>query len=278
MDYNKRQQIERDCFNQIVHEKWDGKTLFVDKEKPPFANYSGDLLDGAKKILKKVAGKKILEIGCGNGELSVWLAKNDADVYGVDISDESIKIAEKRSDENNTNDRTHFYACPAEHVPFEKDFFDVVFINVSLHHLEIDIALKEFKRVLKSGGIIVAIEPLAFSKTIQNFRTSKFVTKLYPIRQETPTERILLIDDLKLIETVFCNTAFIPYRMFSPFVYKIKPLFFFLARCFFSKEKNFETQKEKMNRSLQKIDENLLRVFPFLKVLSRYVVIYAIKG
>lgn len=278
MDYSKRQQIEQDCFNQIVHEKWDGKSLFVDKEKPPFANYSGDLLDGAKKFLKNVTDKKILEIGCGNGELSVWLAKNGADVYGVDISDESIKIAEKRTNENNTDNRTHFYACPAEHVPFENDFFDIVFINVSLHHLEIDVALNEFKRVLKLGGIIVAIEPLAFSKIIQNFRTSKLFIKLYPIRQETPTERILLIDDLKLIESIFTSTTFVPYRIFSPFVYKIKPLFFFLAKHLFGKEKDFEIKKQKMNRSLQKFDENLLRVLPFLKFLSRYVLIYATKG
>ena len=38
MDYNEKQKIERDCFNSLVHEKWDGKDLFIDKEKPPFAN------------------------------------------------------------------------------------------------------------------------------------------------------------------------------------------------------------------------------------------------
>ncbi|MBU1991998.1 methyltransferase domain-containing protein [Patescibacteria group bacterium] len=114
MDYNEKQKIERDCFNSLVHEKWDDKSLFIDKEKPPFANYSGDLLDGTKKFLKDVTGKKVLEIGCGNGELSVWMAKNGADVFGVDISDESIKIAERRSAENATQNNTHFYARPAE--------------------------------------------------------------------------------------------------------------------------------------------------------------------
>lgn len=278
MDYNKKQQIEQNYFNQIVHEKWDGKSLFVDRERPPFANYNGDLWDGAKKFLKDIAGKKILEIGCGNGELSVWFAKKGADVYGVDISDESIKIAEKRTSENHTNGQTHFFACPAEHVPFENDFFDMVFINVSLHHLEIEAGLNEFKRVLKSGGRLVAIEPLAFSKTIQNFRASKLFTKFYPIRRETPTERILLVDDLKLIESIFANATFIPYRIFSPFVYKIKPLFFFLAKRLFSREKDFEIRKQKINRLLQNFDEKILRTLPCLKFLSRYVVICASKA
>jgi ubiquinone/menaquinone biosynthesis C-methylase UbiE len=278
MDYNEKQKIERDCFNSLVHEKWDGKSLFIDKEKPPFANYSSDLLDGAKKFLQNVEGKKVLEIGCGNGELSVWMAKNGASVFGVDISDESIKIAEKRSIENTTQDSTHFYACPAEQLPFEDGYFDIVFINVSLHHLEVDIALKEFKRVLKSKGILVAIEPLAFSRTIQNFRTSKLFIKFYPIRQETPTERILLIDDLELITSLYMNTTFVPFRIISPFVYKVKPVFIFLANRCFRKEKDFEMRKQKMNRALQRFDEKLLQHFPFLKFLSRYVVIFASKG
>lgn len=277
MQITGKQQIERECFNAIVHDKWDNKSLFVDKEKPPFANYSGDLLDGAKQYLKDVADKKILEIGCGNGELSVWFAKNGSEVYGVDISDESIHIAQRRSLENSTQDRTHFFTCPAEHLPFNDDFFDVIFINVSLHHLEVEAALMEFERVLKRGGTFVAIEPLAFSKTIQNFRTSNFFTSLYPIRQETPTERILLMSDLQLIGSMFSNVTYTPYRIFSPFVYKIKPLFFFLARRFFHKERDFEIQKQKMNRSLQIFDERLLKRFPFLKFLSRYVVISATK-
>lgn len=218
-----------------------------------------------------------MEIGCGNGELSVWLAKNGAEVYGLDISDESIKIAEARSRTNNTTAQTHFYACPAEHTPFEDNFFDIVFINVSLHHLEVDLALNEFKRVLKPGGKLIAIEPLAFSKTIQNIRVSKLFTKLYPIRQETPTERILLIDDLRLIATIFTHTIFIPYRIFSPFIYKIKPLFLFLTKIFFKREPDLETGKQKMNRALQRGDEKLLKIFPFLKFLSRYAVIYAEK-
>lgn len=277
MEYSQKQQTERDCFNTLVHEKWDGQSLWVDEEAPPFSHYSGDLLEGAKKFLGNVAGQKILEIGCGNGELSVWLAKQGAEVYGLDISDESIKIAEKRSVENNTISQTHFYAQPAEQLNWSDNYFDIVFINVSLHHLEIETALREFKRVLKPKGILVAIEPLAFSKTIQNFRNSKLFTRLYPIRQETPTERILLTDDLKLIQSLYQNTSYVPYRIFSPLITKIKPLFSFLVNRLIRQEIDPEIRKRRINRALQKIDEKLLKSLPFLKFLSRYVVIYARK-
>lgn len=278
MDYSEKQKIERETFNTLVHQKWDGKSLLVDKDKPPFAFYSGDLLDGAKKFLGNVAGKKILEIGCGNGELSIWLAKNNADAYGLDISDESIAIAEKRIVANNLTRNIHFVACPAEHVPYENDFFDIVFINVSLHHLDIDVALKELRRVLKPKGKLVAIEPLAFSNTIQNLRASKFFTRLYPIRQETVTERILLMSDLQHIKTLYENTTYVPYRIFSPFIFKVKPLFNFLARRCYPTVRDFEQQKQKLIRALQRNDEKLLRHLPFLKTFSRYVVIHATKA
>ena len=277
MAYSEKQQIEQTCFNQIVHQKWDGKSLWVDAERPPFATYNGDLLDGAKKFLGQVSGQKILEIGCGNGELTVWLAKLGAEVFGVDISDESIKIAELRSTQNQTSGQTHFYAQPAEQLPFENNYFDLVFINVTLHHLDIELALQEFLRVLKVGGRLVAVEPLVFSKTIQNFRTSKLFTKLYPIRQETPTERILLAEDLNLISKYFSQPQVVPVRVFSPLIFKIQPLFLFLANCFFKTEADMETRKQKMIRRLQAWDEILLNKLPALKFLSRYVVIAATK-
>lgn len=273
MNYSERQKIEKACFNTIVHEKWDGKSLQVDKEMPPFREYSGDLLDSAHFFMGNVVHKKILEVGCGNGELSVWLAKNSAEVWGVDISDESIAIAEKRSKENNTTTSTHFYAQPAEALPFANNFFDIVFINVTLHHLVIEQSLKEFHRVLKNQGTLIAIEPLAFSPIIQKFRTSKFCTTLYPIYQETPTERILTSADLIDIKKYYANVEFVPFRIFSPFIFKIKPIFKLLSHLFYKKINNQELRYQLLNRSLQRFDERILKFFPRMKFLSRYVVI-----
>lgn len=270
-----RQLIEKNCFNAIVHDKWDNKSLLVEQAEPPFAYYSGDLFDGARNYLGDVQNKTILEIGCGNGEIAVWFAKNGAEVYGIDISDESIAVAKRRSVENETADKTHFSVSPGENTPFQDNFFDIIFISVSLHHLEVEKALYEFKRILKPNGLLVAIEPFVFSATIQNIRTSKFVTKLYPIRQETPTERILFSDDLELTKRIFFPVEYRPYRIFSPFIYKIKSPFFFLADMFYRKEGDREKRRRLMNRTFQKVDETILKIFPFTKFLSRYIVFSA---
>jgi ubiquinone/menaquinone biosynthesis C-methylase UbiE len=270
-----KQSTEQDYYNSIAHEKWDNKSLAVEKEQPPFANYSGDLFDCARAYFGDIAGKTILEIGCGTGEISVWFAKNNATIYGMDISNESIAIANRRSAENGTGDKTHFLVSPAEHTSFANDFFDIVFINVSLHHLEVETALQEIKRILKPTGLFVAVEPFVFSKTIQNIRTSKIVTKLYPVRQETPTERILFADDLLAIQKVFSSVTFLPYRIFSPFIFKIKPLFFWLANICYRHEPDIEQRRRRMNRAFQNFDAKILRIFPFMKFLSRYIVFKA---
>lgn len=266
-----RQEIERTVFNRLVHEKWDTKSLAVNAARPPFADYSGDLFDGAKRFMGDLKGIDILELGCGSGELAVWFALQGARVTGIDVSDESILLAKKRAEENGVASETNFMACPAEAIPAPSASFDVVFINVSLHHLELEQALAECKRLLKPKGRFIAVEPLTFSKTIQKIRASRLVTTWYPIRQETPTERILTVEDIGDIKTVFSDVHVIPFRIFSPFIFKAKPVFNFFSRFF--RGKDWETKKQNCNRFFQRVDEALLSHLPFLKYLSRYVVI-----
>ncbi|MCF6276845.1 MAG: methyltransferase domain-containing protein [Candidatus Magasanikbacteria bacterium] len=275
MFLTEKQLTEKSYYNSIVHDKWDSKSLLVERDNPPFSDYSGDLFDCAKKYISDFKNKTILEIGCGNGEISVWFAKNGANVYGLDISDESISIAKRRSIENEVSEKTNFSVSPAENTNFQDNFFDIVFINVSLHHLEVEKALNEIKRILKPNGIFVTIEPFVFSNTIQKIRTSKLIVRLYPIRQETPTERILFQNDLKLIQNIFSTVEYKPYRIFSLFILKIKPLFFLLADIFHQKELSIENRRRLMNRKIQNIDEAILRYLPFMKFLSRYIVIKA---
>lgn len=275
---SQKQLTEKKYYNSLVHNKWDDKSLLVEKRIPPFGYYSSDLFDCAKKFIGDLKDKKILEIGCGNGELSVWFAMNGAEVYGLDISDESVEIAKKRAAENNILNNVYFFVSPAEKTHFEDNFFDVVYINVSLHHLEVDKALAEIKRVLKANGLFVAVEPCSFSSFLQRIRVSKLISTIYPIRQETPTERILTLADLKLIEKNFTEFEYKPYRILSPFIFKFKPLFHFLANKFYKKENDPELRMQKMNRKIQMLDEALLKNLPFMAMFARYVVFKGRRG
>ncbi|HEX7474331.1 MAG TPA: class I SAM-dependent methyltransferase [Dehalococcoidales bacterium] len=77
-------------------------------------------------------GSKILDVGCGIGGSSIWLAKNlDAQTVGITISPGQIEIAEKMAQEQNAN--SVFLLMNAEEMDFSEPF-DVVWLVAALTH------------------------------------------------------------------------------------------------------------------------------------------------
>ena len=76
---------------------------------------------------------KILELGCGTGQLSLFLARGNREVHGVDISAGSLDMAEefrKRNDVHNA----FFFQMDVFNLAYMEDSFDVVISNGVLHH------------------------------------------------------------------------------------------------------------------------------------------------
>jgi 2-polyprenyl-3-methyl-5-hydroxy-6-metoxy-1,4-benzoquinol methylase len=100
--------------------------------------------------------RKILEIGCGNGYLSLELARDGHEVIGLDKSQEIIKAAERTRTihSDTTGFGTLTYEC-ADISTWQAPAgsFDVVIINRTLHHLhQIQSVLAKVKRLLTSEG------------------------------------------------------------------------------------------------------------------------------
>jgi len=79
------------------------------------------------KILGDVKGKKILDLGCGNGKVCRWLAKKGANVTGIDIVNEQIELA--KSIEKERKEGIKYYVG------------DVTDKNLSLAHKKFDIII-----------------------------------------------------------------------------------------------------------------------------------------
>lgn len=95
---------------------------------------------------------KILDFGCGDGNSSVYLRKHfpNATIFGIDVSEESIRQAQKKKIVNTT-----FSAFDGLKIPFNIDEFDLVFTSMVFHHIEHHLhgsVLLEIKRILKQGG------------------------------------------------------------------------------------------------------------------------------
>jgi ubiquinone/menaquinone biosynthesis C-methylase UbiE len=101
---------------------------------------------------------RVLDIGCGKGDLARQLADNGALVTGIDPYAQAI--AKARASVPNAR----FEIGSAEALPFADDAFDLAVMVNSLHHVPIALmgpALREARRVLRSNGVLVIIEPLA---------------------------------------------------------------------------------------------------------------------
>ena len=101
---------------------------------------------------------RILDLGCGSGWTSVFLAHHGYDVVGVDIAPGMIALAEeKRSEEHATTAR--FQVGDFEDLGFAGDFDGVLFYD-ALHHAEDErAALQAAYDSLVPGGVCVVCEP-----------------------------------------------------------------------------------------------------------------------
>jgi SAM-dependent methyltransferase len=106
-----------------------------------------------------VAGRDVVDVGCGPGRLAAALAAQGARVTGVEISDEQLVAARARDD----IDGVRFAVGRAEALPLPDASQDVVVFMRSLHHVEVQRmgdALREARRVLRPGGAVWVAEPV----------------------------------------------------------------------------------------------------------------------
>ena len=111
--------------------------------------------------LRPRAGNRILDVGCGTGSVELRLARlriPQVTFVGIDRVVERTIIAERTTDGHNL--RASFGAADACHLPFPAATFDSTFCVAVLQHVtETAEALREFARVTRPGGRILAVEP-----------------------------------------------------------------------------------------------------------------------
>ncbi len=105
------------------------------------------------KLLPDLNGKKILEIGAGRGDFSIWLANNfkNATVVGTDFSPAAIELAQSKIDDSITN--LTFQVENAEALSFADGSFDYIISCETMEHVfHPQLMANEMNRVLKKGG------------------------------------------------------------------------------------------------------------------------------
>lgn len=105
---------------------------------------------------KSFAGKRVLDVGCGNGYVLGKYATEGADVQGIDITETAIDLCRKRFEYQGL--RGKFDVANAEELPFPDNTFDCVCSMGVLHHTpNTQRAVDQIYRVLKPGGRFITM-------------------------------------------------------------------------------------------------------------------------
>lgn len=105
-----------------------------------------------EKVIQDKIGQNcsVLDVGCGGGFLTNYLAQKGYTVSGVDLSKKSLEIAQK----NDPTQSVQYHFASAYELPFDEGTFDVVSAMDLLEHVEKpELVIQEASRVLKKGGL-----------------------------------------------------------------------------------------------------------------------------
>lgn len=152
-------------------------------EEIKFPNYDGlesysDLIDKAEKtshfanILDKSIdfNSSILEVGCGTGQLSLFLKRYNRRLVGIDLSIPSLKLADKFR-ERNEIDNVLFLKMNIFNLFFKEGVFDYVISNGVLHHTyDTEKAFKNILFPLKKNGYVIIGLYHKYGRLFTNFK------------------------------------------------------------------------------------------------------------
>jgi len=165
----KTKEVDADFYNTKyfdIHHK-NPNSIYLSRERQK-------RIETAINFLDLETSNIVLDLGCGNGEVSERIAPKVDRVIGIDYSGYAVKLAKNRRIKN-----AEFFKMDACSLKFPDNYFDrIVCLDVIEHisPIKLEIVFKEVKRVLKPGGVLVVeTSPNSFYLSPFSFLAKKFL-------------------------------------------------------------------------------------------------------
>jgi ubiquinone/menaquinone biosynthesis C-methylase UbiE len=200
---------EFDEYASTYQEKINKSISVFGQKHDFFVNLKTEILLQAFSEIGELDKLKILDVGCGIGLGHEDIINSVGELYGVDVSVDSIDIAK------NNNPQIKYDTYVGRKLPFKDGAFDCAYAICVLHHIpkgKWQQFIDEIIRVLKPGGQLVIIEHNPFNPATQwivkTCELDKDAILLSPWRLK------------RLFKNTGIDTPILRYTLFTPFSHK----------------------------------------------------------
>ena len=110
-------------------------------------------------MIDRDAPLQIADIGCGTGACTLLLARLlEAQITAVDFLQDFLDVLEGRAENLGLSDKVTTLCCSMENLPFGDEEYDVIWSEGAIYNIGFERGVKDWKRFLKTGGMIVVSE------------------------------------------------------------------------------------------------------------------------
>lgn len=197
------------------------------------------------RLLEDVVGKTAVVVGCSEGGVTPLARRGAQSVIGIDIADEAIHRLKAAIEREGLSERALAVVMNAESLDLAAASVDVICCAGVLHHLDVGKAARSWSRVLRPSGKVVMIEPMAWHPVVALYRM------LTP-SMRTPDEHPLKPADVEILREHFGSVRMRGYVLTS------------VASVLFTLWPRATSVRHSVLRHLERLDDRLLRWFPFL--------------
>jgi len=118
-----------------------------------------------KELLKGIIFSRdelILDIGCGRGLQTMLLGKRCKKIIGIDISEQDINVAKRRSLYMKKRIDSEFYRVRIEDAKFQNEYFDKIFSVCVIEHISnyVEVLIEAYRILKKDGQMIFSVDSL----------------------------------------------------------------------------------------------------------------------
>ncbi len=203
-------------------------------------------------FLGSVNGKVILDVACGYSMTPVMFALAGASVHALDVAPKALAMVQYVAQCKGVAERVQIHVGPAEELPFENSYFDLVYGGAALHHLQLQDAGPELARVLKPGGKGAFQDPLAHNPVLEFTRDYLAYRGKHPVKG---TDRPLHFHEVQAFGRHFTTCSYRGFELFS-----------MVAKALRLK------RSARLRRILEASDAVMLDWVPLLQRYARFVV------